>query len=169
MPRPTSLSLFDDARRSHGPTAAPVFPSRPAAPLRREVPSRPVREPFAPSERTPEVRALRPDPATGRTPLDELAPLRTVALPLLREPHGAEADPGASTGAPGGHDLLRGAAAPGGSGLTLDDVLLGAWEGLTVERRAVTCLVCDGEMQPRWGATSVPVGGRCTTCQTTLV
>lgn len=55
-----------------------------------------------------------------------------------------------------------------GSRPTLDDVLLGAWEGLTSERSEVSCLVCGGTMSPRWGATSAPVGGRCGDCHSTL-
>jgi hypothetical protein len=45
---------------------------------------------------------------------------------------------------------------------TLDDRLVGAWEGLAA-RQAVECPVCGGEMGP-----AEPEGGRCGTCGTTL-
>jgi hypothetical protein len=51
---------------------------------------------------------------------------------------------------------------PGG-GLTFDDVLVGAWEGLSAHR-TVPCPVCDGAMAPRFGAGPGAVGGRCTSC-----
>jgi hypothetical protein len=61
---------------------------------------------------------------------------------------------------------LAGAAAPA-PGRTLDDVLVGAWEGLTAHH-AVACLVCGGAMTPRHGATGAPAGGRCSGCGSTL-
>ena len=54
-----------------------------------------------------------------------------------------------------------------GGGPTLDDVLSGAWEGLAA-RTAVACPLCGGEMAPVFGAHAVPVGGRCSSCETTL-
>ncbi len=53
-------------------------------------------------------------------------------------------------------------------GRTLEDVLSGAWEDLTAHRTA-TCPLCDGAMQPRYGAGPSAVGGRCTSCRTELV
>jgi hypothetical protein len=50
---------------------------------------------------------------------------------------------------------------------TLDDLLVGAWEGLAAHR-PVECPVCRGEMDPEYGAHALPVGGRCTSCGTTL-
>jgi hypothetical protein len=55
---------------------------------------------------------------------------------------------------------------PGG-GLTFDEVLVGAWEGLSAHR-TVPCPACDGAMAPRFGAGPGAVGGRCTGCGTTL-
>ena len=46
-----------------------------------------------------------------------------------------------------------------GGGATLDEVLVGAWEGLSA-RRPVACPVCAGPMQPRSGA----AGGACGDC-----
>ena len=58
------------------------------------------------------------------------------------------------------------AAVPEGS--TLEDVLLGVWEDLSGSA-AADCLVCDGPMDPRYGAAgATPVGGRCRDCGTTL-
>jgi hypothetical protein len=50
---------------------------------------------------------------------------------------------------------------------TLDDELVGAWEGLAV-RRTVSCPVCHGEMEPEYGAGGPPIGGRCATCGSSL-
>jgi len=52
-------------------------------------------------------------------------------------------------------------------GLTLDDVLVGAWEGLTATHTA-PCLVCAGRLVPRYGAGPGPVGGRCADCGSEL-
>jgi hypothetical protein len=45
---------------------------------------------------------------------------------------------------------------------TLNDRLLGAWEGL-LAHRAVQCPVCHGEMEPEYHG-----GGRCADCGSTL-
>jgi hypothetical protein len=70
---------------------------------------------------------------------------------------------------------------------TLDDLLVGVWEGLAAHR-AVECPACWGEMEPEYGAHSRqpdssgaaqsgeagcraarrPEGGRCTACGATL-
>lgn len=54
-------------------------------------------------------------------------------------------------------------------GQTLDDVLVGAWEGL-MTHRSVACPVCRrGTLRPRYAAaTGAPSGGRCDRCDTTL-
>lgn len=51
--------------------------------------------------------------------------------------------------------------------LTLDDVIVGAWEGL-LAAHPVTCPICNGAMEPRHGSGPRPVGGRCSDCGTTL-
>ena len=48
-------------------------------------------------------------------------------------------------------------------GPTLEDVLSGAWEDLSVHRTA-TCPICDGAMEPRYGSGPSAVGGRCGEC-----
>lgn len=53
-------------------------------------------------------------------------------------------------------------------GRTLEDVLSSAWEDLTAHRTA-TCPICDGAMQPRYGAGPSAVGGRCSSCRSELV
>jgi hypothetical protein len=53
------------------------------------------------------------------------------------------------------------------SRLTLDDVLVGVWEGLS-SHHTVTCPVCSGKMTPRYGSGARPVGGRCKRCASTL-
>ena len=52
-------------------------------------------------------------------------------------------------------------------GPTLDDVLVGVWEGLS-SHHTVTCPVCSGKMAPRYGSGARPVGGRCRRCGSTL-
>ena len=58
--------------------------------------------------------------------------------------------------------------APPREGRTLEDMLSGAWEDLTAHRTAA-CPICDGAMDPRYGAGASAVGGRCRSCRTELV
>jgi hypothetical protein len=55
-----------------------------------------------------------------------------------------------------------------GGGATLDDLLSGAWEGLTAAASSTACPVCHGELQPRWSAGAGVVGGRCRDCGSEL-
>jgi hypothetical protein len=55
-----------------------------------------------------------------------------------------------------------------GGGATLDDLLSGAWEGLTAAASSAGCPVCDGELEPRWSAGAGVVGGRCRDCGSEL-
>jgi hypothetical protein len=56
----------------------------------------------------------------------------------------------------------------GGGRATLEEVISATWEGLAAHR-TVSCPVCGGDMAPRYGAAGVaPVGGRCTSCRSTL-
>lgn len=50
---------------------------------------------------------------------------------------------------------------------TLDEILVGVWEGLTAHRR-VGCPVCGAEMAPQYGQHALPIGGRCMDCGSTL-
>ena len=50
---------------------------------------------------------------------------------------------------------------------TLDEVLSGVWEGLTAHK-AVDCPVCGGEMEPRYSAHALPIGGACRGCDSRL-
>ncbi|WCB93130.1 hypothetical protein DSM104299_01834 [Baekduia alba] len=52
-------------------------------------------------------------------------------------------------------------------GPTLDELLVGVWEDLTAHR-TVACLACGEAMTPRYSAGPAPVGGRCTSCETTI-
>jgi hypothetical protein len=57
---------------------------------------------------------------------------------------------------------------PQGGGPTLDDLVVGVWEGLAANR-TVACLACgEASMTPRYSAGPVPVGGRCRNCGTTI-
>jgi len=53
-------------------------------------------------------------------------------------------------------------------GATLDDLLSGAWEGLTAAASPTACPVCDGRLEPRWSAGAGVVGGRCRDCGSEL-
>ena len=55
-----------------------------------------------------------------------------------------------------------------GGRATLDDLLSGAWEGLTAAVSSAACPVCDGELEPRWSAGAGVVGGRCRDCGSEL-
>ncbi len=50
---------------------------------------------------------------------------------------------------------------------TLDDVLVDVWEGLTAHR-VVSCPVCGEEMKPEYSAHALPIGGRCSSCGSTI-
>lgn len=55
-----------------------------------------------------------------------------------------------------------------GGGLTLDELLVGAWEGITAHR-TVSCPVCSGAMAPRAAAGPGSVtAGACQGCGTVL-
>jgi hypothetical protein len=58
------------------------------------------------------------------------------------------------------------AAAPRGR-VTLDDVVVGAWEGLLV-RRPAGCPVCRAQMEALEPSGGRAAGGRCGDCGTTL-
>jgi hypothetical protein len=55
---------------------------------------------------------------------------------------------------------------PGGEP-SLDQLLVSAWQGLS-GRRVVECPVCGAEMAPEYSAGSLPIGGRCRGCGSTL-
>ena len=55
-----------------------------------------------------------------------------------------------------------------GGGATLDDLLSGAWEGLTAAAPSTACPVCNGPLEPRWSAGAGVVGGRCRDCGSEL-
>ncbi len=55
-----------------------------------------------------------------------------------------------------------------GGRATLDDLLSGAWEGLTAAASSTACPVCEGELDPRWSAGAGVVGGRCRDCGSEL-
>ena len=72
----------------------------------------------------------------------------------------------------GGGEIPSGQHGPGidqalGGESTLDELIVGAWEGLTA-RRVVACVVCCGSMSPQQRATAHPVTGRCQGCGCTL-
>lgn len=52
-----------------------------------------------------------------------------------------------------------------GGGLTLDDAIVGAWEGLAA-MVTVPCPLCAGALRPQSGHGAV--GGRCVDCGTAL-
>ena len=52
-------------------------------------------------------------------------------------------------------------------GLTLDELLVSAWEGLRTDHSAA-CPVCGGTLEARFGSGHRPVAGHCSTCGTHL-
>jgi len=50
---------------------------------------------------------------------------------------------------------------------TLDELLVGVWEGLTAHAVA-SCPVCGGEMEPEYAVHALPIGGRCRGCGSTI-
>ena len=55
-----------------------------------------------------------------------------------------------------------------GGGATLDELLSGAWEGLTAAASSTACPVCHGVLESRWSAGAGVVGGRCRDCGSEL-
>lgn len=114
-----------------------LFPAGDAVP-REGLAERRARRRSLPDRGAPVARALRAVPT--------VAPARAPVARPRRAPDGASA---------------------AGGGLTLDEVLVGVWEGLSAHR-TVTCPACGEAMAPRYGAGPVPVGGRCGACRTTI-
>ena len=50
---------------------------------------------------------------------------------------------------------------------TLEDVLTSSWGGLQITH-AGSCLVCGGELRPRFGSRPHPVAASCKSCGTDL-
>jgi len=50
---------------------------------------------------------------------------------------------------------------------TLGDLLAGVWAELSAHQ-TVECPVCQGDMEPIYGAVALPVAGRCSDCGTVL-
>jgi hypothetical protein len=86
-----------------------------------------------------------------------LDPIEEDDVPAVRDVRGAAER----------RDRARVNASDTGGGPTLDDVLVGVWEGLSAHR-TVACPACGEAMTPRYGAGSAPVGGRCGRCRTTI-
>jgi hypothetical protein len=80
----------------------------------------------------------------------------------------------APASAPAGRLLLRVAAPPAepapavkAERRTFQDVVVAAWEGLASAHSA-ECLVCGGDVRPRYGAGPKPVAGTCRDCGTEI-
>ncbi len=50
---------------------------------------------------------------------------------------------------------------------TLDELLVGVWEGLAAHR-TVSCPACGADMRPEYGAHALPIDGRCSGCAAQL-
>ena len=56
---------------------------------------------------------------------------------------------------------------PADEGPTLDELVARAWSSLCVSR-AGACLLCGGDVAPRFGSGPHPVGGTCRSCGTEI-
>jgi hypothetical protein len=54
-----------------------------------------------------------------------------------------------------------------GAATTLDSLVARSWSTLRVTR-AASCLLCGGEVMPRYGSGPGPVGGTCRSCGTEI-
>ncbi|HST42452.1 MAG TPA: hypothetical protein VLK58_23235 [Conexibacter sp.] len=133
-------------------------------------------------ERPPSLFDLLDGPAAPATTPEHPSGLERRLL-REREAEAAEAlvEPARTAGRPaiGDAPAVVGDLEAGGAGHvhdgvggepTLDDLLVGAWEGLTAQV-AVACPLCDGALRPLYadGAAGSPVvAGRCDGCDTTL-
>ena len=66
-------------------------------------------------------------------------------------------------------ERATGGASPAASahGATLDALVARSWSTLRLAR-AAACLLCGGEVAPRYGAGPHPVGGTCRSCGTEI-
>ena len=64
-------------------------------------------------------------------------------------------------------EAMADAGPAGGGGPTLDDLIVGVWEGMAADLTA-PCPVCAGSLEPRYGAGAAPVAGRCRDCGSEL-
>jgi hypothetical protein len=90
--------------------------------------------------------------------------------PQLREPGSARVATPTPTPAPAPaetHDDGHRPMVQQDGGPTLDDLIVGVWEGLSAHR-TVACPACGEAMTPRYSAGPAPVGGRCGSCRTTI-
>ena len=67
---------------------------------------------------------------------------------------------------PPGAGAERSAGAPAHDA-TLDAIVARSWSTLRVSR-AASCLLCGGEVTPRYGSGPSPVGGTCESCGTEI-
>lgn len=87
--------------------------------------------------------------------------------PQLREPGSARIAAPAPAATPAHDDDAHHTMVQQDGGPTLDDLIVGVWEGLAAHR-TVACPACGEAMTPRYSAGPAPVGGRCRSCQTTI-
>jgi len=88
------------------------------------------------------------------------APVASAAAPACA--------PAAHAGSTAPAPALAGARKRSGGELTLDELLVVAWEGVTAHHQA-SCPVCRGAMVPRYAATGPErLGGSCRDCGSTL-
>jgi hypothetical protein len=50
---------------------------------------------------------------------------------------------------------------------TLDELIVGVWEGLTA-RASASCPICSERLEPEYGAHARPIAGRCRQCGSRL-
>jgi hypothetical protein len=58
-------------------------------------------------------------------------------------------------------------ASPTPSRPTLDDLVAGTWDAL-LHIHTAACLVCGGDLTPRWSSGPHPVGAKCPSCHAEL-
>jgi hypothetical protein len=91
--------------------------------------------------------------------------LDTRQTSLLDGGDGARAAPAAPAVPAAKPREARPAAAPPAP--TLDELVSRTWSSLRVSR-AAACLLCGGEVAPRYGSGPHPVGGACRSCGTEI-
>ena len=91
----------------------------------------------------------------------------TTRLTMLREREVTARRPSCSSGDRPAAPAYEAPAVTAATPQTLDELLVGAWAGLTAGA-PVACPVCDATMEPRWSAGAGVVGGRCRSCGSDL-
>ena len=96
-----------------------------------------------------------------------LDPHEEAPTPMPAPRHPQPRDPDTAHAARHARPRDPGRSRPTPSGPTLDDLIAGTWDALTVTH-AAACPVCGDDLTPRWSSGPHPVAARCSGCGSEL-